>query len=289
MIKNIHFHVTVLVLAATAGPSTALAQQVGPGASLHRLVTIAAEHAAKPPAERERNGEIEPAQPTMPFTEGARVRVIAPMLPAPLYGRALRDRVNPDRFVVVTAGGDARVSMPLASASRIDVSQGRARAKTAQFGALVGFLAAVLDAGDGDVTQFSDDLEVMFAGVGGALLGAGAGAAFAPERWRTVHTAVVANPSYDLVLADGAHTKHLGDGTLAVRGERNRRVGTTYGLLALGGIAAVFGGRDYARGDMGGSEYASAVISNAVIGAAVGYFVSPRRWQKLPPPLTGRQ
>lgn len=289
MRRHIRFQVVILLIGVMLTATSAFAGQAAAATRRQSLVTLAAEHAAKAPISVRGNGDGTHTQPTRPVAGGRRVRVIAPMLPAPLYGRVVTDFANPSAFVVETPGAHARVSIPPAGASRIDVSEGRARAKAATWGAVLGLVAGALAAksssgGDGA----TGDMATFVLAPAGALIGGGLGAMYAPERWRTMHSAVVDNPSYDVVLSAGARTKRLGDGTLAVPGERSRRAGIAYGALALGGVALVFGGRDYARGELSGSEYASAVISNTVIGAAVGYLISPRRWQKLPPLPTGR-
>jgi hypothetical protein len=55
------------------------------------------------------------------------------------------------------------------------------------------------------------------------------------------------------------------------------------GALILGRLVALFGGIDYAQGDLSGREYVGETIGNVAVGAAIGYLISPHGWQQLPP------
>lgn len=210
-----------------------------------------------------------PAQ-QLTIHDGARVRVAAPVLPAPLYGNAYVSRQPPGTVMVMTTADDARLSLPLAGVNRIDVSRGRPRLAMGAAGAGIGLiLGSVLGvrAGPNDPEGFGA-LTGLMAGAGtGILVGAVAGAAYAPERWRTVWQAAAVDTSFVLLLEPGARTRRFADGTIAVRGERDRRAGMLRGAAAIGGVAVVFGGIDMARGDLAGDEYASAIFGNALVGA----------------------
>jgi hypothetical protein len=69
---------------------------------------------------------------------------------------------------------------------------------------------------------------------------------------------------------------------LEVRGGRDRRRGILRGALILGGIGVVFGGIDAAQGNLAGDEYAATIVTNALIGGALGLLWSPRGWREIP-------
>jgi hypothetical protein len=229
-------------------------------------------------------GELAHAQNPLALPDGASVRVTAPVLPTRLYGQAILDRLNPDVLTISTPGDDARVVLPLASTSRIEVNRGRARAKGALIGATVGLLAGGAfgaKAGEGDPIASLAGTAV-FSGVG-SVVGGVLGFAYAPERWRTVYSNTATDVAYGVTLSSGARIARLENGAIAVRGARNRRAGMMRGAMVLAGVGVVFGGIDKSRGNLSSGNYATAVIGNAVVGAAVGYLISPRGWQQLPP------
>ena len=69
---------------------------------------------------------------------------------------------------------------------------------------------------------------------------------------------------------------------LEVRGGRDRRRGMTWGAGILGGVGLVFGGIDAANGTISGGDYVATVVTNALIGGAIGMLVSPRGWRDVP-------
>lgn len=69
---------------------------------------------------------------------------------------------------------------------------------------------------------------------------------------------------------------------LEVRGGRDRRRGFMRGALILGGVGVVFGGIDLARGGISGGSYVETVVTNALIGGALGVLWSPRGWREVP-------
>lgn len=69
---------------------------------------------------------------------------------------------------------------------------------------------------------------------------------------------------------------------LEVRGGRDRRRGFMRGALILGGIGVVFGGIDVSRGKISGGDYLETVVTNALIGGAVGVLWAPRGWRVVP-------
>ena len=201
-----------------------------------------------------------PAQQLTPVGDDARVRITAPQLPAPLFGRVeLRDR-NKDLLVITTPGADARVSVPLVAVQRIDVSRGRRRLAGAAIGAGVGFLigapygAAAASEGGDDLAAAAGFLAGGFTGI---VFGIPIGFAYAPERW---NRGIVADPLDQAIIVSlrpGARVKRFSDGTVAVKGERDRRRGIIRGAIVLGGIGLVFGGSTLlAEGSVAGSTSA---------------------------------
>ena len=196
------------------------------------------------------------AQHPLILDDGARVRVSAPYLPAQLYGQIRADDVQAGVLTILTADGDARVSLPLASVSRVEVSRGRSRQKTAGIAAGIGLLAGgIIGASLEDDASIGSGLPAAALAGAGGVIGGLVGFAYAPERWRTVHEELPAKANYQVFLRSGARIKQLGNGNVAVRGERNRRAGMARGALILGGLVALFGGIDYAQGDLSGREY----------------------------------
>lgn len=228
------------------------------------------------------------AQSAPAIAEGARIKVTSPHLPETLFGAALLDARRPDVVFVSTPGEDARVTASLAAVERVEVSRGRQRVLWGLAGAGGGFLLGGVLGGAAGST--ADDPEgwatlggVVLGATTGLFIGAIAGTALAPERWRTVHLQSAPAPgAFTVELRDGARTKRFDDGIIAVRGERDRKKGMLRGAIAVGGLALVFGGIDTAQGELTGGEFVSGVASNAAFGALVGYFISPRGWQKLP-------
>jgi hypothetical protein len=251
------------------------------------LTLAAALSAPAPAASAHMNGEIiarlakpgSPAQREMPVAVDDRVRIAAPGLPEPLYGRVATVESGTKTIMVVTPAGHARVTLPLSAVRRIDVSRGRARSKSALVAGTVG-----LAAGGG--------IGASAAGVVGAVAFGGtafafstlAGAAYAPERWRPVYEQHrTADAPVHVALARNARIKRFSDGTIGVGGERSRRRGVVRGAVLLGAVAAVFGGLDKRQGKIRTGEYAGTIAGNVAVGAALGYLISPRRWQRLPP------
>jgi len=229
------------------------------------------------------------AQRVTPVAEGSRIRVTAPQLPAPLFGRVLiRDR-NTDVLVVTTPGADARVTLPLTAVQRIDVSSGRRRVAGAAVGAAVGILIGgafgAAQAGDDGIARTAGFLAGGFAGI---VFGGPIGFVYAPERW---HRGIVADALDDPIRVDlraGARVKRFADDTVAVKGERDRKRGIIRGAIIVGGIGLIFGGIDARKGELSGQEYVGTVVGNTLLGGAAGYLLSPRGWQRLPAPRQGR-
>ena len=69
---------------------------------------------------------------------------------------------------------------------------------------------------------------------------------------------------------------------LEVRGGRDRRRGFQRGALILGGAGLVFGGIDVAQGKLGTADYLVTIVTNALIGGALGLLWSPRGWREIP-------
>ena len=215
----------------------------------------------------------------LPIALDDRVRIDAPSLPEPLFGRVTNVDRGAGIIVVATPDGHAQVTLPLSAVRRIDVSRGRARSKTALFAGAAG-LAACGAIGAGAAGAVG---AVAFGGTGFAF-SALAGVAYAPERWRVAFAQErTSDVPVRVDVATKARVNHFPDGTIGVGGERNRRRGMVRGAVLLGAVAAVFGGLDKRQGRIRSGEYAGTIAGNVVIGAAVGYLISPRRWQRLPP------
>jgi hypothetical protein len=223
------------------------------------------------------------AQATVPVSVGQRVRITAPALPVPLYGEVARTDPASGMIVVSTADGNANVALAVAAISQIDVSRGRSRQKAAliagAIGALVAGGAVVAQEGAG---QPGTATAVAAFGATGFTIGALAGSAYAPERWDLVYQQPPNSGTVGVVLSGKAKVKRFANGDIGVAGEPNRRRGMIRGAVLLGALALVFGGIDKAQGELDRREYLGAVAGNALVGAALGYLVSPRGWQRLP-------
>lgn len=226
------------------------------------------------------------AQIRVPIEDGARVRITGPRLPAPLFGSvSLRPS---DTLVVTTRDEAARIIMTRAAATSIDVSRGRDRLRAAAAGAGIGLLAGgvlgayLLPANETD--GFATLVGVVAGAATGLTTGALTGAAFATERWRTVHSAVPTNDVVSVTVRDGARVQRYADGTIAVIGEKDRKRGVVRGALVFAGFTMIVGGIDLAGDKISGSDYIGAVAGNAVVGGVVGYFIAPRGRQRLPAP-----
>ena len=228
---------------------------------------------------------LEDAQAQLTVSENARVRLQAARFPEPLFARVVQ-RDSAGMFTVATPNDDARITLSLDAVDRMDVSLGRPRFTRALAGAGIGLLAGGLIGGklgsDADPEGWGGLIGMVGGASTGFTVGAIAGFAFAPERWRNIVIHTASDSSVQVAIREAAAIRRFPDGTVAVRGERNRRAGMTRGAAALGGLALVFGGIDVARDRLNGGEYISAIASNAAVGAAFGYFISPRKWQRLP-------
>lgn len=217
-------------------------------------------------------------QSGIPVRVRDRVKVTAPMLPEPLYGRVTKIDPAADVIVVSTPGDDAQVTLPISALWRIDVSRGRARGRVA----LLAGAAGLLGAGSIGAREAGTVGAVAFGGTG-FTFAALAGSAYAPERWRSAYDRqITAGGPVHVAVSRSGRVKRFADGTIGVGGERNRGRGVLRGALLLGAIAAVFGGIDKGQGELRTGEYARTVAGNVAIGAALGYLISPRGWQRLP-------
>ena len=225
------------------------------------------------------------AQSELPAMDGARVRVSAPHLPAELFGDVSLGKQAQNSFAVSTPGGDARITMSLASTQRIQVSEGRNRLLWTGIGAGAGALVGAI-VGGASAPDDPEGFAPLFGMIGGAgagtVFGAVLGFAYAPERWRTVYEQPATENSVAVQVRYGARTKQFADGSIAVRGERNRRAGVVRGAIVIGGITLIAGGIDLSRDKIEAGEYIGTIASNMVFGGAIGYLISPRGWQKLP-------
>lgn len=228
-----------------------------------------------------------PSQRIDHVAEGARVRITSPFLPAPLFGRVTSRDPTTGALVVSTPGGHARVSVPLDAGQRVDVSRGRPRFASAAIGAGAGFLigsAVGIDQAGDDPEGFAALAGLIAGGGTGLIFGAVLGYAYAPERWHRGSAGAGGGDSLHVTLSSGARVRRFADGTIAVKGERDRRRGIIRGAAILGGIGLVFGGIDASKGRISHGEYVGTIAGNTIIGGALGYLVSPRGWQRLPAP-----
>jgi hypothetical protein len=118
----------------------------------------------------------------------------------------------------------------------------------------------------------------------GIVFGAPIGFAYAPERWNNAYRGDAGDDTITVSVRSGARVKRFDDGTIGVKGERDRKRGIVRGAIVLGGIGLIFGGIDVAKGGISGGEYAGTVVGNTLLGGAAGYLISPRGWQRLPAP-----
>jgi hypothetical protein len=117
---------------------------------------------------------------------GTRVRVVKKAGDARIVGRLVAR--SPEQLTIETVPGMAPTSIPYAQVARLQVSEGRNRAKGAWVGVLVGLVVAggVYAATTSDCSE--GGCAERFAWMAGPSVAAGAlvGLAVAPERWRDV-------------------------------------------------------------------------------------------------------
>jgi hypothetical protein len=127
------------------------------------------------------------AEGAMGLLPGARVRVLAPeFAPKPIVGTV--ESSSGQRIVLRVENRDPPVVVPFAEITRLDLSRGRARGKSALIGAAIGgALAAgsmmILCQGGGDCDTTA--VAAVY-GAGGLVLGGGVGAIVGAERWEDV-------------------------------------------------------------------------------------------------------
>ncbi|HVG43847.1 MAG TPA: hypothetical protein VM890_03925 [Longimicrobium sp.] len=119
---------------------------------------------------------------------GSRVRVTAPAVsPEPMKGRVVDLTAD---SLLLARGGGARLQIDTREVQALAVGAGHARFAWALKGAAVGFLAGAIlgaqAAGRGDDSGLGALVGFVAGAIVGTPLGAGIGAAAAPERWTPV-------------------------------------------------------------------------------------------------------
>jgi hypothetical protein len=119
---------------------------------------------------------------------GSRVRLVAPMVtPAPMVGTVAALTAD---SLLLSRGGGARLQIDTREVRALAVSAGHSRfawaLRGAAVGLLVGGIVGAKAAGAGDETGLAAFVGFLGGIVVGTPLGAGIGAAAAPERWTPV-------------------------------------------------------------------------------------------------------